>query len=46
MQGEQQARASEAQAQAAKGSVLGIFSTAIDGFSDFDPLNLEADGGA
>lgn len=40
--GEQQARAAEFQAdQAARaGTPLGVFSAAVDGFSDFDPLNV------
>lgn len=39
-QGEQQARGLDARARASKKSPLTIFSTAIDSFSQMDPLNI------
>ena len=39
-QGEQRAKGADFQAQQAKGSVLDVFSAAVTGFNDMDPLNI------
>lgn len=43
---EQRAKGSDFQARQSRTGVLDVFSTAITGFSNMDPLNLAATGGA
>lgn len=42
--GQQEARGAEFQAQQSRGNVLDVFSSAVRGFSQVDPLNLQPKG--